>query len=277
LIHEIQVAIEASKNIVVLWSESASQPEWVKAEWAAAVQLNLIRKARKRGVIPCILDDTPLPLFLSQYSGYDFRGHYDSPLSELLAGLTTPGTAAPQPAPWKPDRLASEILRRQDAVLNLLAAGKASEAAGQQDELNRLVDKGLRENPHDRYFLSLAGYNKKNEYIIRHWDDVKAGRPPDDSLLMDAENLFFEAMSIEPDDPSALKGLGSVLFLRRDLVAARFYTLRAIERAKHAGIKYPAAEHDLRLIRRLKPKSTKKARSSGDPARPSDRRLGESS
>jgi hypothetical protein len=60
-------------------------------------------------------------------------------------------------------------------------------------------------------------------------------------------------MSIDPYDPSGLNGLGSVLINERELDAAEFFVLAAIRSAELRGMAgYPAAEHDLALIRRFK-------------------------
>jgi Flp pilus assembly protein TadD len=100
--------------------------------------------------------------------------------------------------------------------------------------------------------VNLAGYNLKNAYMLRHWDAIQAGRAPDDPLLAQAEQRFFETLSIDPADPSALNGLGSILMFRRDLKAAEFFVLAAIAQAHSEQMDYPAAEQDLALIRRFK-------------------------
>jgi hypothetical protein len=55
---------------------------------------------------------------------------------------------------------------------------------------------------------------------------------------------------VRPDDPGALNGLGSILWLRGDLDAAEFFVQRALERAQEEGLSYPYAEADLENIRR---------------------------
>jgi hypothetical protein len=54
-------------------------------------------------------------------------------------------------------------------------------------------------------------------------------------------------------DPSALNGLGSILLFERELDAAEFFVLAAIQAAERKGMGgYPEAEHDLALVRRYK-------------------------
>ena len=60
----------------------------------------------------------------------------------------------------------------------------------------------------------------------------------------------WNALKCRPDDPGALNGLGSILWLRGDLDAAEFYIKRSIERAREEAYSYPYAEEDLRNIQR---------------------------
>jgi len=142
----------------------------------------------------------------------------------------------------------------QSDVLTALGGNDAATAQRKQEDLNRLVDAALRQQPDDYYVLALAGYNKKNEYMIRHWDAIQANplRPPKDGLLDEAGQFFFKVLSVRPDDPSALNGLGSVFMLQGELDAAEFYIKRSLARAREEGFDYPDAEHDLRLIEYVK-------------------------
>jgi tetratricopeptide (TPR) repeat protein len=206
----------------------------------------------KKGVIPCLLDDTPLAIFLLNYVFCDFRTSYDAGLQHLLKALKEKIVDTPVSAPWKPSDFVREILRGQNAVLSSLSTGNLTQAKKMQGKLNSVVEAARRQNPKDLYILSLVGYHKKNEYMIRHWKEIQAGKSPKDALLNEAMETFFKALSIQPEDPSALNGIGSVFILRRDLDAAEFYVRRALERSKQEHIPYEAAEHDLKLIQRLK-------------------------
>jgi tetratricopeptide (TPR) repeat protein len=255
LIPELQSALQDSRNIVILWSNAAQTSRWVNTEWTSVVNLNHLRQTKApKGVIPCIWDDTPLELFLLNYVFCDFRKSYEDGVARLVTTLRGGITPTPPPAPYQPSDFVQEIMAGQGEVLMALGDNDAATARTKQADLNRLVDVALRQQPDDNYVLALAGYNKKNEYMIRHWDAVQANplAPPKDVLLDEAGQFFFKVLSMRPDDPSALNGLGSVFILQGELDAAEFYIKRSLARAREEGFDYPDAEHDLRLIEYLK-------------------------
>ena len=118
--------------------------------------------------------------------------------------------------------------------------------------MGELADKALQAWPLEPMIVNLAGYDLKNAYMVKHWDAIQAGRAPDDPLLAQAERRFFDTLAIDPTDPSALNGLGSILMFRRDLDAAEFFILAAIAQADRRNMDYPEAKHDLALVRQFK-------------------------
>ena len=50
--------------------------------------------------------------------------------------------------------------------------------------------------------------------MLKEWDEVQSGVAPKSALLDASERRFFETLAIDPTDPSALNGLGSVLTYR---------------------------------------------------------------
>jgi hypothetical protein len=44
----------------------------------------------------------------------------------------------------------------------------------------------------DSMILSLAGYHRKNAYMIKHWQEYCAGWFPKDPLLEEGRSRFFE-------------------------------------------------------------------------------------
>ena len=102
--------------------------------------------------------------------------------------------------------------------------------------------------PLEQMVLNLCGYHHKNAYMLKHWAAIQAGRPPKDRLLERAEGFFFEALFVNPNDYSALNGLGSILIFERDLDAAEFFIRQAIALAGQHGIDYSEAKQDLAMI-----------------------------
>lgn len=253
LIPTLQAALQDSRNIVILWTSTSAASAWVTTEWTSVVNLNHQKETTtQKGVIPCRWDDTPLALFLLNYVFCDFRTSFQDGAASLVAALRGAVERTPPPAPFRPSTFVQQIMAGQSDVLNALAASDPATARRLQGNLNGLVDTALREQPDDPYVLALAGYDKKNQYLIEHWDAVQALQSPKDRLLDDAAAFFFKALSIRPEDPSALNGLGSVFILRRDLDAAEFYVTRSLARARQEGFDYPYAKQDLQLIQYLK-------------------------
>lgn len=253
LIPTLQAALQDSRNIVVVWSSAAAASAWVTTEWTSVVNLNHQKEnVVQKGIIPCRYDDTPLAMFLLNYVFCDFRTSPKDGATSLVTALRGKIEPTPPPARYQPSDFVQKIIAGQNNVLNALAANDPATAQRLQGELNLLVNAALRGQPDDPYILALAGYDKKNQYMIRHWDAIQAGLSPKDALLHEAAEFFFKALSFRPEDPSALNGLGSVFILQRDLDAAEFYIKRSLVRAQEENCDYEAAEHDLRLIQYLK-------------------------
>jgi tetratricopeptide (TPR) repeat protein len=267
LIDELQKAIEASRRLALLWSEDASRSRWVKTEWQAAFLL-------EKTIVPCHLDGTDLPLFLRLLLSCSFHTSYEKGLDELLAAVRAPvpdhgpvrspaavpvAVPAPEsPAPRAPSAeptppsLVQQIYEGQTRMLDELGQDRLAAARRLQVRIEPLVVQAVRDSPTDALVFSLAGYHKKNAYMLRHWKELQAGSHPDDPLLAEAEALFHQSLDIRPDDLSAYNGLGSIFMLRGDLDAAEFFVGRALEQARADGTPYPSAEDDMRMIRTLK-------------------------
>jgi hypothetical protein len=144
------------------------------------------------------------------------------------------------------------ISRAQLVVLGRLGRWEVELARRAQEDLDPDMAEARATWPFDPIMVNLAAYHAKNGYMIRHWAEIQAGRAPDDDLLGEAERRFLETLGIDPTDPSALNGLGTVLFFERDLDGAEFFIRAALRESKRRGIQYPEAEADLALVRRFK-------------------------
>ncbi len=252
LANELQAAIRDARVVVLLWSSHAAT-RWIASEWLTAFHLG-------RFIIPCTLDETPLPQCLENSVHLRIRRVTPSVIErlagEIRAAPDGPNELAPVIRGEAPElsRTIATINAKQAAVLDAASAGKLAKAAERQARLDRVMDDALESWPLDPVVVSLAGFHLKNAYMVGHWGEIQAGRgPKNDPLLARSEGRFLETLAIDPTDPSALNGLGNILFYRRDLEAAEFFILAAIAAAKRQGYPYPEAEQDLLLVRRFLP------------------------
>jgi TIR domain len=249
---ELQESISMSRVLLLLWSEHAATSRWVASEWLTAFHLD-------RFIIPCRLDPTPLPQCLQNSVFIRMRRMSSDAAERLVRAIGDAPDARNPVSPFMRAESAEltatirALVDAQQAVTDRLGPGALDEARELQLRASETQAAALETWPLDPVILNLAGYDRKNAYLVEHWDAVQAGRAPRDPLLDEAERHFFDTLSVDPTDPSALNGLGSILMFKRDLDAAEFFILAALAEAKRRGITYPAAEHDLALVRRFKP------------------------
>ncbi len=244
---ELHSAIRKCRAVILVWSKAAKASRWVAAEILIAFHL-------KRFIVPCVVDNTSLPQFLDNTVYLNFLANEKDALRSLRREIP----AVPKTANTFSKVMSSQSADLQQAI-QLIAHGQdvELERLGQRDlkgalGMHAVVDTKMKKAEKawrlDLMILSLAGYHRKNAYMLKHWDAIQAGRPPKDSLLRRAERFFFEALFVNPTDYAALNGLGSILILEHELEAAEFFVRRAIASAKKKKISYAAAEHDLALI-----------------------------
>jgi hypothetical protein len=245
--NELQDAIGKCRTLVLIWSRTAAASRWVISEILTAFHLN-------RFIIPCVIDGTPLPQFL-QNAAYLERRRDKAQLAKKVSAAVR---AAPNHANEIPALLAAESPELKDTIhttaraqaqeLQALGARDLKSASKIHGALDNVMKKFRRGFPLEPMILNLAGYHHKNAYMLKHWDAIQAGRAPKDPLLEKAERCFFESLCVNPLDPSALNGIGSILMFERELDAAEFFQRRAISSAKREGYDYPEAKSDLEII-----------------------------
>jgi hypothetical protein len=75
----ISQALRWCDTLILLWSQHAKDSHWVELEWTSAIAL-------KRHLIPCKLDETPLPEILWGKRYVEFK-NFDYGFNELLSAL----------------------------------------------------------------------------------------------------------------------------------------------------------------------------------------------
>jgi hypothetical protein len=248
---ELHTSIKQSRAVVLLWSKAAAASRWVAAELLTAFHLNHF-------IIACALDGTRLPQFLESTIYLDFRKNVPEQLKTLCRAV--------REAPRRANALPPVMSARNPALQEMIeqnALGQVHELQrlGQWDldgarELHALVDALLR--PLEKRWRfdvgvqKLAGYHRKNAYMLKHWEAIQGGRAPKDPLLLRAERFFFATLFLNPLDYESLNGLASILILERELSAAEFFNDRAIRLARRAGVDYAEAKQDRESIQRFK-------------------------
>ena len=243
--NELLQAIEESHFIVLMWSKAAAS-RWVATEILTAFHSN-------RFIVPCVLDKTELPQFLSRSIYLDLSKNMDAieRLGEQAKRVSRTRNEFPAISSYHSQELKDTIQRiysEQMAMLDELEKENLSTAQKLQAELDPTMRATEERWRYDPTILNLAGYHRKNAYMLNHWEEYCAGRFPKDPLLEEGERRFFDTLFVNPIDMSALNGLGNILLFEGELAAAEFFVKKAIECAANAGMPYTNAEHDLKVI-----------------------------
>lgn len=85
LIQKIQEAIDKASALVVVLSKASVESEWCKKELSAGLIRELEEK--KVLVLPALLEDCPIPLFLREKKYADFRQDFDAGLRAIVSAL----------------------------------------------------------------------------------------------------------------------------------------------------------------------------------------------
>jgi uncharacterized protein DUF1353 len=137
------------------------------------------------------------------------------------------------------------VAELQSKFISALRTGDLAAADSALQQSDERLAEALNKLPNDLMLLNLKGYQHKNRAM--NYGELKMGDKEDEELNK-AERIFQVIIALEPQDPSALNGLGSVSILRNDLDRAEDYVRRALDIEPN----YPAAKHDLELIERLR-------------------------
>ncbi len=92
LIRKIDEGISTSSYLVIVLSANSVDSAWVQEELRAALMLQLDEK--KTIVLPILLDDCRIPLFLREKNYADFRKDYLNSLRRLINAIKSPSIEA---------------------------------------------------------------------------------------------------------------------------------------------------------------------------------------
>jgi len=115
-LHEsITDGLERSDYTIIVLSAIAIKRPWVKKEIAASLHLEI--EAGRKKILPVVVDNCSLPLFLKDKRFADFRYSYSQGLADLLSALG-PGSRGPATTDLKLLRSITELdIRRIDGSL----------------------------------------------------------------------------------------------------------------------------------------------------------------
>ena len=101
-------AISSQNYVLLFWSRNAGKSHFVEFEWTTAIAL-------RKSILPCLLDETPLPPSLTTYQGIPFTD-FEKSLGKLLNSLEK---SIPE----------SDIQHNQEVISNLekITPGKPEE------------------------------------------------------------------------------------------------------------------------------------------------------
>jgi hypothetical protein len=244
---QLRQAIEESVAVILMWSKTASASRWVATEVLTAFHL-------QRFIIPCVLGEAELPQFLSRSVYFDLRKQQEDVFERLVEQVKmAPGRRNEFLAvrSYQSKELKEKIhnlVQGQRKVLDRI--GREDIAGGQQlqSELDKVMYAAETRWRYDPTILNLAGYHRKNAYMIMHWEQSCAGLFPKDPILQEGQQYFFKTLFVNPTDYSALNGLGNMLLFDGELDGAEFFVEKAIECAAEDGVVYREAQRDLKRI-----------------------------
>jgi len=248
---ELLANIRASRGLVLVWSKHAAQSPWVQSEWIAAANLG-------KPIVPVRLDKTPLPQSLGntlwrQGGGASLEGFVDELARTIRGGLSLGPSISPSMRLPNP-RLEAEVTLlalAQRTMFDDFYGGSQAKARRRQRRLETQTTALVKKYPRDPRAAALWAYNEKNSVILEHDDDIMAGIKVDDARLEEARWRFLHGLWLDPLDPEALNGLGTIAWFAHDLDTAEFFVRAALRRLPD----YADAKHDLNLILDLKRRS----------------------
>lgn len=252
---ELLSNIRASRALVLVWSKRAARSPWVQSEWIAAANLG-------KPIVPIRLDKAPLPQALTntlwRQGGLSLEATVAELARTIRSGLSRGPSISPSMRLPNP-RLEADVTRlalAQVAMREDFYGGSPAKARRLQRRLETQTTALVRKYPRDPRAATLWAYNEKNSVMIQHDADIMAGVKVDDVRLEEARWRFLHSLWLDPLDPEALNGLGTIAWFGHDLDTAEFFVRAALRRLPD----YDDAKHDLAVILDLKRRSQRSPR-----------------
>ena len=244
---ELLSQLRKSRTLVLVWSAEARTSPWVQAEWIAAANM-------RKPILTLTLDAGELPQCLTNAVRLSAEPSLDDALVELARSVRgqLPRDGSISPSMSLPDAALEATVDRlavaQIGMLEALTSGDVAGARQQQHRLERELKALAAKHPLDARVATLWAYNEKNGVLLDHDEEIRSGIRVTDVRLDEARWRFLHSLWLDPLEPSALNGLGTVAWFGHDLDTAEFFVSAALRQLPT----YEAAQGDLELIRWLK-------------------------
>jgi hypothetical protein len=189
----ISAGLDWCNTLVLLWSADAAQSYYVSQEWESAFHL-------KRKIIPCLLDDTPLPALLRGKLYLDFAS-YETGYAALRRALQEPrpesSADAGKSTSLKESFLAKLKRKRQPADEAILIptgepSPEPSAPAWWQRSKVANITLGL---------IIIAAI----AFAVRYWQVLQSETAPDDSGVVRVKAYFPARLYVDGDSLDEIK------------------------------------------------------------------------
>ncbi|MDZ7369113.1 MAG: TIR domain-containing protein [candidate division KSB1 bacterium] len=187
----ISAGLDWCNTLVLLWSVEAAQSYYVSQEWESAFHL-------KKKIIPCMLDDTPLPALLRGKLYLDFSS-YESGYAALRRALQESRQKHPGEARAPKESFLNKIKRRRRAVDEaiLIPTGEPSPepsaSAWWQRSKVANITLGL---------IILAAI----VFGVRYWQGLQSETTPDEFSVVRVKAYFPARLYLDGDSLDEIKG-----------------------------------------------------------------------
>jgi tetratricopeptide (TPR) repeat protein len=146
------------------------------------------------------------------------------------------------------DAAIDRLTREEAALFDTWSVSGLSAARKAQRRLEKATSSLLARYPLDSTVAALWAYHAKNGVLLDHDSEIAAGIRVTDPRLDEARWRFLHALWLDPFNPDALNGLGTIAWFDHDLDTAEFFVRAALRQEPQ----YADAQHDLEMILQLR-------------------------